>query len=65
MLNIGDYALHQETGQFGQVFGYGHQIINGNYFTTLKVKLRNYQTDGGYNRFVEDVYSTWLKAKNS
>ncbi|WP_277883981.1 hypothetical protein [Nostoc sp. FACHB-888] len=42
MLNIGDYALHQQTGQFGQVIGYGHEIINGTYFTTLKVKLKTY-----------------------
>ncbi|MBH8572367.1 hypothetical protein I8752_04820 [Nostocaceae cyanobacterium CENA369] len=64
MLSIGDYALHQKTGQLGQVFGYGHQIINGAYFTTLKVMLTTYQGNDDRSRFVEDVYSTWSKAQN-
>lgn len=65
MFQIGDYALHQKTGQIGQVFGYGHQLINGAYLTTLKVMLKNSQVNGSYSRFIEDLHSTWIKVKNS
>ncbi|BAY09185.1 hypothetical protein [Calothrix sp. NIES-2098] len=65
MLQIGDNALHQTTGQIGQVCGYGHQLINGAYLTTLKVMLKKSQEDGSYSRFIEDLYSSWIKVKNS
>ncbi|MCG6134463.1 MAG: hypothetical protein MET45_07335 [Nostoc sp. LLA-1] len=59
MLNIGDYALHQKTGLVGQVLGYGHQVMNGTYVTTLKVRLRKQRGTRRYRRFIEDVYTTW------
>jgi hypothetical protein len=65
MLHIGDYALHQKTGQIGKVFGYGHQLINGAYLTTLKVMIKKSQENGSYSRFIEDLHSTWIKVKNS
>ncbi|MFN6535554.1 MAG: hypothetical protein RM021_004185 [Nostoc sp. EkiNYC01] len=59
MLNIGDYALHQRTGQVGQVLGYGHQLMDGVYITTLKVKMTKRQGTRRQSTFVEDAYSTW------
>ncbi|BAY77055.1 hypothetical protein NSTC745_06850 [Nostoc sp. DSM 114161] len=59
MLNIGDYALHQKTGQVGQVLGYGHQLMDGVYITTLKVKMTKRQETNHQSTFVEDAYSTW------
>lgn len=63
MLNIGDYARHQITGQIGQVIGYGHQILHGVYLTTLKVRAIHSQGVDNQNRFIEDVYSEWVLAE--
>ncbi|WP_138505261.1 hypothetical protein [Nostoc sp. PA-18-2419] len=60
MLNIGDYALHRKTGQVGQVLGYGHQLMDGVYVTTLKVRISKSQGTPRQSRFVEDTYSTWM-----
>ncbi|MBE9053560.1 hypothetical protein IQ243_24775 [Nostocales cyanobacterium LEGE 11386] len=65
MLNIGDYALHQKTGQVGQVLGYGHQVMNGTYITTLKVRLKNQSGTRRYRRFMEDIYTTWVLAETT
>ncbi|QDL10197.1 hypothetical protein DP113_21840 [Brasilonema octagenarum UFV-E1] len=62
MLNIGDYAQHQITGQIGQVIGYGHQILHGVYLTTLKVQANNLQGVENQKKFIEDVYSAWIIA---
>ncbi|MBW4451730.1 MAG: hypothetical protein KME55_03055 [Nostoc indistinguendum CM1-VF10] len=63
MLNIGDYVLHQKIGQVGQVLGYGHQVMNGTYITTLKVRFRNQSETPGYRGFMEDVYTNWILAE--
>ncbi|MGH8000803.1 MAG: hypothetical protein ACREPR_15580 [Brasilonema sp.] len=65
MLNIGDYARHQITGQIGQVIGYGHQILHGVYLTTLKVRAINTQIVNNQSRFIEDVYSAWVLAEST
>jgi hypothetical protein len=39
MLNIGDYAIHKTTGNFGQVVAYGHEIVDSVYLATLKVEV--------------------------
>ncbi|NJM71228.1 MAG: hypothetical protein HC862_13930 [Scytonema sp. RU_4_4] len=65
MLNIGDYAQHQITGQIGQVIGYGHQILHGVYLTTLKVRATNTQEMNHQSRFIEDVYSAWVLAEST
>jgi hypothetical protein len=62
MLNIGDYALHQKTGQIGQVFGYGHQLMDGIYQTTLKVRVRKNKGNRSHSRFMEDIHSRWVRA---
>ena len=65
MLNIGDYAQHQITGQIGEVIGYGHQILHGVYLTTLKVQANNLQGVDNYEKFIEDVYSAWILAEST
>ncbi len=62
MLNIGDYALHKTTGNFGQVVAYGHEIIDSAYLPTLKVEIVN---DTGMRKrtFVEDLSSQWVPVK--
>ncbi|ARV60289.1 hypothetical protein BZZ01_18095 [Nostocales cyanobacterium HT-58-2] len=62
MLNIGDYVQHQMTGQIGHVIGYGHQILQGVYLTTLKVRASNNQGIDNQSKFIEDVYSEWVLA---
>ncbi|KAF3891348.1 hypothetical protein DA73_0400037980 [Tolypothrix bouteillei VB521301] len=62
MLEIGDYARHQVTGLIGQVVGYGHEVVQGVYVTTLKVReIANESPDR--SRFLEDVYSEWVRVE--
>lgn len=63
MLAIGDVALHQKTGHFGTVVGYGHEILDGIYITTLKVRVTNF-TDSNKRSFIqEDLCSVWTQRK--
>ncbi len=59
MLKIGDYALHQTTGNQGKVIAYGHQILDGVYLPTLRVEM---VTDMATRRrtFLEDVSQAWV-----
>jgi hypothetical protein len=59
MLNIGDYAIHKTTGNFGQVVAYGHEIVDSVYLATLKVEVID-NTGTNKKTFVEDVTSNWL-----
>ncbi|MFN6558876.1 MAG: hypothetical protein RMY28_003600 [Nostoc sp. ChiSLP01] len=43
----------------GQVLGYGHQLMDGVYITTLKVRMTKRQETNHQSTFVEDAYSTW------
>lgn len=58
MFNIGDSVRHQLTGQIGQVFGYGHEMVEGVYHATLKVQLNDCKRDP--DSFVEDASCMWL-----
>jgi hypothetical protein len=62
MLNIGDFVRHITTGEIGQVFGYGHQIVNGVYLTTITVRVASKSAINSVN-FVEDVLSDWVLAE--
>jgi hypothetical protein len=53
MVSIDDWVFNQKTGQFGRVIGYGHQMLNSVYQTTLKVKVANSAS------IVEDVIAAW------
>lgn len=58
MFNIGDYVQHQQTGQSGQVVGYGHNMVNYVYLPTLKVRLTRAQPH--HENIIEDASSTWV-----
>jgi hypothetical protein len=61
MFNIGEYVLNQKTGNIGKVIGYGHQILNNGYITTLKVLLDSALVSDKRNVIEEDLYSAWVK----
>lgn len=61
MFGIGEYVLHQKTGHIGKVIGYGHEILNGVYITTLKVLVDYAETSGKRGVVEEDLYSAWVK----
>jgi hypothetical protein len=54
MISIGDWVQNQRTGRLGKVIGYGHQMLNNVYETTLKVQL-----DGSHSEIAEDLFSAW------
>jgi len=60
MFNIGDYVFNQKTGNLGKVIGYGHQMVNNAYMSTVKV-LVDYATDSRKRGFVEeDLFTVWI-----
>ena len=61
MFNIGDYVQHQKTGQLGKVIGYGHQILNSGFTTTLKVLVEQAENSRHKGFVVEDLYSAWTQ----
>ncbi len=63
MLTIGDSARSLKSGKFGKVIGYGHQIMNDVYQTTLKVLIID--AKGYIDRIEEDLPSAWQKIDNS
>lgn len=65
MFNIGDYVQNQTTKNFGKVIGYGHQILDSGFVTTLKVFVES-TANSSHKGFVEeDVYSAWTIPSNS
>lgn len=61
MFNIDEYVLNQKTGHIGKVIGYGHQILNDGYTTTLKV-LVDYALASDRQEVVEeDLHSAWVR----
>ncbi len=61
MFNIGDYVLNQKTGHLGKVIGYGHQIMNDVYTTTLKVLVHDATNPQKKELVIEDVVSAWTQ----
>ncbi|MEC4883993.1 MAG: hypothetical protein SAL70_22080 [Scytonema sp. PMC 1070.18] len=62
MLTVGDIAIHQKTGELGTVIGYGHELVDNAYQTTLKVLISNQDDSDQTNSTVkEDLYSAWKK----
>jgi hypothetical protein len=61
MFSIGDQVLHQKTEHMGEVIGYGHQILNTVYTTTLKVLVTYAESSGRHGVVEEDLYSAWTK----
>lgn len=61
MFNVGDYVLNQKTGNIGKVIGYGHQLLNEGYTTTLKVLVDYALTSSKRGIIEEDVYASWVR----
>jgi len=61
MFDVGEYVVHQNTGHVGRVIGYGHQILNGVYTTTLKVLVHDAEIASKRGAIEEDLYSAWIK----
>lgn len=57
MIGIEDYVRHKRTNKFGKVLGYGYEIVNEAYLTTLKVELLAERAIVG---FTEDLYTEWI-----
>lgn len=65
MFSIGEYVISQKTGNLGKVIGYGHQIVNQAYMSTVKV-LVDCATDSRKRGFVEeDLFSVWVAWEGS
>lgn len=65
MLSVGDCAIHQKTGESGVVIGYGHELVNNAYQTTLKVLVSNQNETNQTSSIKEDLYSEWLKSDDN
>lgn len=61
MFNVGDYVFNQKTGHLGKVIGYGHQIVQSGYQTTLKVLVVKLETSSHRGFIEEDLYSAWVQ----
>ncbi len=57
MFNLGDRVQHKQNGQVGKVVGYGHQIVEGYYLTTVEVQIF---TRVGIKPIIEDLFSEWV-----
>ncbi|MES1023616.1 hypothetical protein ABN584_12035 [Gloeocapsa sp. BRSZ] len=60
MFSIGDYVFNQNTGHIGKVIGYGYEIFDNVYTTTLKVLLTCDRTSDNKG-VVEDLISNWVQ----
>lgn len=65
MLTVGDCAIHQKTGESGLMIGYGHELVNNAYQTTLKVLVSNQNETNQTSSIKEDLYSEWLKTDDN
>lgn len=59
MFSIGDYVLNEHNQHLGKVIGYGHQILDSGYTTTLKVLVDHAEDSGRKGVVEEDLYSAW------
>lgn len=56
--NIGDFVIHQPTQDWGKVIGYGHQLIEEVYHSTLKVQILSLSMKECFLTR-EDIVSQW------
>nr|WP_039737385.1 hypothetical protein [Hassalia byssoidea] len=59
MFNIGDYVLNKKNGYLGKVIGYGHQLIDNVYTTTLQVLVAENKNSQKREVVIEDIISAW------
>lgn len=57
MFNIGDRVQHKQNGKVGKVVGYGYQIVDGYYLTTIQVQVCN---QVGIKPVIEDLFNKWM-----
>jgi hypothetical protein len=57
VFKIGDRVQHTKTGELGTVVGYGHQMVDNYYSSTIKVRLFR---EAGIHPILEDVFTEWL-----
>lgn len=62
MFDIGELVINRETGRFGIVVGYGHQVVNYTDQPTLRVKVRGSIGHVPLRTEEEDITTRWLKA---
>lgn len=63
MFNLDDYVSHKLSGYLGKVVAYGHQMVNGAYLPTIRVKIHNHLTTSQL-MFVEDLVPLWERVDN-
>jgi hypothetical protein len=59
MFHIGDYVQNQQNGYLGKVIGYGHQLIDNVYTTTLQVLVAENANSQKRELVIEDIISAW------
>ena len=62
MFNIGDYVLNQQNGYLGKVIGYGHQLIDNVYRTSLIVLEDENANSQKRELVIEDIISAWISS---
>jgi hypothetical protein len=64
MFNIGDRVIHKTTKNIGQIFGYGHRVIDGIYLPTLLVRVKE-GTKIYPKGCLEDLSSEWMPTEKT
>jgi len=62
MFNVGDYVFHSKTGRFGKVIGFGHEMIDRVYETTLQVLVVDSQSAYRTSLVEEDIHTEWVSS---
>lgn len=63
MVKVGDCVLHQHNGYSGKVIGYGHEMRNGVYLPTLKVRVVQSKEQNLKGFIEEDLSSAWQRVE--
>jgi len=63
MFNLDDYVSHKLSGYIGKVVAYGHQMVDGTYLPTIRVRIHNHLTTSQL-MFVEDIVGLWERVDN-
>ncbi len=62
MFNVGDYVFHSKTGRFGKVIGFGHEMLDRVYETTLQVLVVDSRSGYRTSLVEEDLHSEWVSS---
>lgn len=64
MFNLDDYVSHKLSGYIGKVVAYGHQMVDGAYQPTIRVKVTNHLTTS-QTTFIEDLATLWERVERT